>query len=319
MCKISIIIPVYNSSKYLKKCLDSLVNQTVDDIEIIMVNDGSTDNSEKIIKEYQKQDKRIKLINKQNGGQASARNLGLKQAKGEYISFIDSDDYVDINLCKDTLKKATNENYDIVVFDYYIVVDSEEKYNKVLKNNKTGKISQKDFFWAGACPWNKIYRKKFLIENNFSFPEGIMYEDYAAIIPLIRYNPNIYYLNKPYVYYVFTDDSTMRTSEYRTRYEDIFKANEILVNALKDTNYKEELEGLVSYHMLYLGSLNFYKYKKFEQINKISDFMKKNFPNWQKNKYVLELSKKEQILMKFFYLKKYKIIKLIQSIKRCFK
>ena len=92
MCKISVIVPVYNQEKNLDKCMDSLINQSLKDIEFIFVNDGSTDDSEKVILKYQKNDKRIKLISKKNGGQASARNLGLKYAKGEYISFVDSDD-----------------------------------------------------------------------------------------------------------------------------------------------------------------------------------------------------------------------------------
>ena len=100
MNKVSVIIPVYNTSKYLDKCIDSLVNQTLDDIEFIMVNDGSTDNSKEIIEKWVKKDKRIKLYNKENGGQASARNLGLTKAEGEYIAFLDSDDYISYDMYK---------------------------------------------------------------------------------------------------------------------------------------------------------------------------------------------------------------------------
>ena len=102
MIKVSIIVPVYNTSKYLDKCITSLINQTLKDIEIIIVNDGSIDDSQKKIELWQKKDKRIKLYNKENGGQASARNLGLSVANGEYIAFLDSDDYV------------TNDMYDIM-------------------------------------------------------------------------------------------------------------------------------------------------------------------------------------------------------------
>lgn len=319
MCKISIIVPVYNSSKYLNKCLDSLINQSLNDIEIIMVNDGSTDDSESIIKKYQKKDKRVKLINKENGGQASARNLGLEEASGEYISFVDSDDYVDINLCKDAYQVAMRDKYDIVVFDSYITDNIVNNYSKVLNDLPSGKISCKDFFFAGVGPCNKIYKRDFLLKNNFSFPLGIIYEDYASVISLVKYKPTIFYLNKAYYYYFQSPESTMRNNEYNKKYEDIFKANDILAANLKDTEYKDELEYLACYHMLYLGSLNFYKYEKFEQIDKISDFIRVNFPYWYKNKYLLVLDKKSKILMRLFYLKKYKTIKLIQSIKRCFK
>ena len=317
MCKVSIIVPVYNSSNCLKKCLESLINQTLKDIEIIMVNDGSTDNSKDIILKYQKKDKRIILINKKNGGQASARNVGLKHAKGEYISFVDSDDYVDKNMCKDALNTMIKSDCDILVFDYFVTDYKNTNYYKVLKELSTGNINNKQFFFASACPWNKIYKKTFLLDNKFSFPEGMIYEDYAAIIPLIKYNPRIFYINKAYYYYYLSNESKIRKKEYNKKYEDIFKANEILLNILKDTEYTEELEYMVAYHMLYEGSLNFYKYNKLENIDKISDFIKRNFKKWYKNKYVVkELNLKSKLLMKLFYYKKYNIIMFFQRIKR---
>ena len=319
MCKISIIVPVYNSSEYLERCLDSLMGQTLEDIEIIVVNDGSTDCSESIIKKYQKRDKRIKLINKENGGQSSARNLGLNNAKGEYISFVDSDDYIDINLCKDTFQVAKKEKCDIVVFDSYITDSLTNNYSKVLNDFSSGQIDCKDFFFAGVGPCNKIYRRSFLQKNHFSFPLNIIYEDYAAIIPLAKYNPQVYYLNKAYYYYFQSPESTMRKKEYNVKYEDIFAANDILLNSLKDSSYHDELEYIICYHMLYLGSLNFYEYHKLDQIDRIAIFIKNNFPLWYKNQYFLDFPKKKKILMWLFYLKKYKIIKLWQSIKRCFK
>ena len=318
MCKISIVVPVYNASSCLKKCLDSFINQSLKDIEIIMVNDGSTDDSEKIILNYQKKDKRIKLINKKNGGQASARNLGLKEAKGKYISFVDSDDYIDKDLCRDCYKIIEKSKSDILVFDYYITDYIKKEYYKVLKDLQSGKVSDKEFFFAGACPWNKIYKKEFLMNNNFSFPEEIIYEDYAAIIPLIKYRPNVCYINKAYYYYYLSEESTMRKKEYHKKYEDIFKANEILLKKLKDTEYGDELEYMVAYHMLYEGSLNFYKYGKLDNISKISDFVRKNFKNWKKNKYVKELSFKMRLLMSLFYKKRYNTIKRVQSIKHVF-
>ena len=316
MCKISVILPVYNQEKNLDKCINSLINQALKDVEFIFVNDGSTDDSENIILRYQKKDKRIKLINKENGGQASARNLGLKYAKGEYISFVDSDDYVDKSLYKSVYSILEKKDYDILVFDYYITDYKKIGYYKVLNDIQSGVISNKQFFFASACPWNKIYKRSFLLDNNFLFPEGIIYEDYASIIPLIKYNPSVYYINKAYYYYYLSDESTMRKKEYNKKYENIFKANEILVDSLKDTPYKDELEYMVAYHMLYEGSLNFYKYNKLENIDKISNFIKINFKNWSKNKYVKELSFKTKFLMKLFYYKKYKIIKFFQQIKR---
>ena len=312
MSKVSIIVPVYNSEKYLKKCLDSLVSQALKDIEIILVNDGSTDNSLNIINNYLT-DKRVKLFNKENGGQASARNLGLLKSTSDYIIFIDSDDYVSKDMGEKLYDFIYHNNYDIVITDYYIV-SNDKKYIKII-NTKCGRISNKEYLQTAVCPWNKIYKKDFLLANNFKFPEGIIYEDFASIPTLVKYNPKIGYLDKAFVNYVHSEASTMRTKEYKPKYEDIFKACHILYNSLINTEYKEELEYLFIYHMLYLGSLNFYQYEKYKQIDKIANFMKEKFPKWNKNKYLNKNTKKEKILMTLFYYKKYKLIKMIQKIK----
>ncbi len=313
MAKVSIIVPVYNSEKYLKKCLDSLVNQTLKDIEIIVVNDGSTDQSQSIIKKYASQDKRVKLINKKNGGQASARNLGLAQAKGEYIIFIDSDDYAEEDMCE-KMHQAILKGYDIAVSDYYIVSEQGRKYNKVSSCTE-GEISLQDYLMTAVCPWNKIYKTSFLIDNKFTFPEGIIYEDYASIPTLVNYNPKVYYLAKAFVNYVYTESSTMRSDIYKEKYENIFIATDYLYENLVDPKYKEELEYLISYHFLYLGALNFYRFEKYEQLNKIADFMRDKFPKWTKNKYIQTKSFKTKVLMYLFYHKKYSLIRFIQKLK----
>ena len=119
MCKISIIVPVYNSEKYLRRCLDSLQNQSFKDIEIIIVNDGSTDNSQQIIDEYCN-DRRIVCYNQKNSGQAAARNFGLHNANGDFILFVDSDDYVELDFCE-KMYFTIIKGYDIVLSDYYII------------------------------------------------------------------------------------------------------------------------------------------------------------------------------------------------------
>lgn len=315
MAKVSIIVPVYNSEKYLEKCIKSLLNQTLTDIEIIMVNDGSLDSSETIIKKFQQIDSRIILINKQNGGQASARNLGISNSTGEYISFIDSDDYADESLCEKMYEKARLENYDIVCCDYYINTGDTNKYFPIFDFDSR-ELSTNEYIFSGAGPCNKLYKRIFLQENNFIFPEGIIYEDYASIPGLAAHNPKVFYIKIALFYYVHHVDSTMRSNEYKTKYEDIFEATNILYKSLANTKYYLELESLICYHLLYLGSLNFYKYRKFDQIDKISNFIKKNFPNWQKNKYVKKCPKKERLMMSLFYHKKYNIISLCQKFKK---
>lgn len=315
MIKVSIIVPVYNSEKYLKKCLNSLVNQTLKDIEIIIIDDGSTDNSKKIINSFK--DSRINYFYQTNKGQANARNNGLKKVNGKYVMFIDSDDYVDINMCNELFSLANSHDYDIVVTDYYIESKNNTvDYVKILDNNNSKEITHREYMFSDNGPCNKIYKAKFLLDNKFKFPEGIIFEDYASIPTLSIYKPRCYYLNSAFLHYVHHNNSTMRTDEYKEKYENLFEATNILYNKMKDSDCIQELEYLITYHFLYLGSLNFYKYEKYNQLDKISDFMKEKFPKYRKNKYYNKFSFKEKNLMFLFYKKKYNIIKLVQKIKR---
>ena len=119
MKKISVIIPVYNVEKYLYRCVDSVLGQTYYNIEVILIDDGSTDSSPEICDEYQKRDKRVKVIHKKNSGAASSRNIGLSSAKGDYIAFIDSDDYIELDMYENMMKINEEYNCDIVLCDCY--------------------------------------------------------------------------------------------------------------------------------------------------------------------------------------------------------
>ncbi len=314
MSKISVIVPIYNSEKYLNKCLDSLVNQTFKDIEIVLVNDGSTDGSEEIIKDYLEKDDRIIYFKQPNGGQASARNLGLSKASGEYISYLDSDDYVDLDMLE-TIDQHTKDGYDIILSDYYINRKDGEEYHKLYTGN-IGEVKLIDYWKFDTCPWNKVYKKSFLLDNHFSFPEGIMYEDFASIPTLVKYEPKLFYCGRAFVHYVLSDVSTMRSEVYKRKYEDIFEATNYLYNNLNGCGFDQELEELICIHVLYYGSLNFYRFKKYEQIDKISDLIRKVYPKWSKNKYIKAMSIKRKVLMHLFYDKKYEIIRFVQKIKK---
>ena len=316
MIKYSVIIPVYNVENYISKCLDSLVNQTYKDLEIIIVNDGSTDKSLDIVLNYQKKYSNIKLFNIDNHGQSYARNYGLKYARGIYISFIDSDDYVDTNLFLEIDNFLKNKNYDIVMFSYKAISkDGKVLFHKDFDVDDNYNVSSIEYLFSDPSVWNKIYKKEFLDKISFHLPEGMIYEDYCYIPTLIKYSPKIGYIKKSLYYYVYSDASTTRNIEYKEKYEDLIKASNILYNEFKDSTYLNEIAFIIYYHFLYLGSLNFYKFKKYDKIDKISDFMMEKFPNWRKNKYVLKRDKKEKLLAYLFYKKRYKLIKFMQTIK----
>ncbi len=179
--KISVIVPVYNSEKYLERCLNSITKQSLKEIEIICINDGSTDKSCDIIKNFLAVDSRIKLVNQENQGLSVARNNGIKNAVGEYISFIDSDDFIDINFYEVLYTAAKRYNADISCSG---IIKEDAKKKKIIlsfDNEVFEEDIRKKFLISKSLQhcfvWNKIYKRDSLLLNNLFFPSGIIYED----------------------------------------------------------------------------------------------------------------------------------------------
>ena len=185
MKKVSIIIPVWGVEKYISKCLDSLVNQTLEDIEIIVVNDGSPDNSQKIIDEYvKKYPDKVKSYIKENGGQGSARNYGIEVSTGEYIGFVDSDDFVELDMFEKMYNKAKQDKSDIVVCgSYNVSEDYSNKEKDVFVANYDTDLE--NVIFGKMAVWNKIYRINIIIDNKITFKEKVWYEDLAFTLKAI--------------------------------------------------------------------------------------------------------------------------------------
>lgn len=192
----SIIVPIYNVEALLPRCIDSLIGQQYQNIEIILVNDGSTDSSEVVCREYLNRDSRIKLINKENGGLSSARNAGLKLSKGEYIFFVDSDDYVTSDFCSVGVDGFLNHNADVVIFGFNnIFVDT----NKVIKKHcrKSRVISKEEALkgtlidgYINSLAWNKAYKRELF--DNIKYPEGMVFEDVGTTYKIFDKANTIY-------------------------------------------------------------------------------------------------------------------------------
>lgn len=217
MIKISVIVPVYNTSKYLKKCLDSILFQSLKEIEIIVVNDGSTDDSLRILKEYQNKDSRIKIINQKNMGLSGARNSGIKLAQGEYILHIDSDDWIEQDYLKDMYELAEKEEADIVISDFYIDYNGE-KVNYLIDQGKNRIINKeqclKYIFYLKGYPavWNKLFKRKLYTDNRIEHPINInLGEDLGTTPKLIYFSNKIVKLNKAYIHYMQNATSITKT------------------------------------------------------------------------------------------------------------
>ena len=170
---ISVIVPVYKTELYLKRCLDSIINQTYSNLEIILINDGSPDNCRSICDEYKQKDNRITVIHQQNQGQGTARNNGIKIATGDYISFVDSDDYLDLTTYEQTMNFMLENKLDIVCFNFYTIYNDNEFYaelnfekTQIFTKEKTLIHALKNDFYPGVC--NKIYKSTIVKKLSFS-------------------------------------------------------------------------------------------------------------------------------------------------------
>lgn len=321
--KVSVIVPVYNVEKFIDKCLDSLVKQSLKEIEIIVVNDGTKDNSQKIIDKYvKKYPDKIKSYIKENGGQGSARNYGLKKTTGEYIGYVDSDDFVEKDMYKKLYNKAKENNYDIVVCGNYNV--SEDYQNKNIDafiNNYNTDLE--NIFFGKMAVWNKIYKRDILIKNKLEFKEKVWYEDLAFTLKAIMNSNTFAFIDEPLYDYLIREGSTMNNSNVQRNLEILDAFNDILsyIQHNKKEEYFNKIEFLAIDH-IYISAIvrvlkaDSDKNIKKETIEKLINYMNKNFPNYKSNKYINTLSKNRKIIYKLINIKMYGLINLIFKVKK---
>lgn len=300
MYKISVIIPVYNSQDFLKKCLDSVLNQSLDNYEVIVIDDGSTDKSLEIIKSFSNKYSNLTYKSKINEGQAVARNLGIETAKGEYVCFVDSDDYIDKYMLEKLYKKAISEKADIVVCDFFEEYKNKTIPRKALYINAENIAKSYMVSMAGPC-W-KIIKTSLFKNNSIKFLENCIYEDLAIIPALALYTDKISYYNESLYHYIIREESTMQKKNYNKSMESIFDVINFVYDKFKDKNYQAELEFLYINHLLYAGCGRFLQYKNTEDmILKIRNIMKEKFPKWRENIYFKKQNKIYKVTCNIFY------------------
>lgn len=246
---ISVIVPIYNVEKYLTKCIESIINQTYKNLEIILVDDGSPDNCPIICDEYAKKDSRIKVIHKKNGGLSDARNVGLNIAAGEYIMFIDSDDFVEIDMMESMMNNMINSNVDLVVCNIKYIYDNSEK----VKYNQEDKILDKyeamqEYIKDGivqAVAWNKLYKRNLI--NGMRYKVGKINEDEFFTYKIVDRTNKIYYNSKPFYNYVQRNTSIM--GSYSIKRLDAVEASYERLNFIKERYpelYVEEKKNFIN-------------------------------------------------------------------------
>lgn len=286
MPKVSVIVPIYNVEKYLEKCINSLLSQTLEDIQIILVNDGSKDNSGNIAKEYEKNNKdRVIYVEKENGGLSDARNYGLKYATGDFIAFLDSDDYIEKNAYEKMYNKAIEENADYVECDFLwefpnkIRVDKQYPYK-----NKKEMLS-----FVRVVAWNKLIKRQLITDNNLEFPKGLRYEDVEFTYKLIPFINKFDYVDKPFIHYVQREGSIANVQNERTA--EIFTVLDNVIEFYKKNNiyeeYRDELEYNYARYLLCSSLKRMCKIKdktiREKLLTESWERLNLNFPNWKEN------------------------------------
>ncbi len=300
--KVSIIVPVYNVEKYLTVCMESLIHQTLENIEIIVVNDGSPDNSIKILEEYErKYPDKVKVFTTENRGVSHARNYGLDRAVGEYILFVDSDDFIELDMAEKLYTKAITDNNDLVMcarYNVYEVAGKEELQKKEMKifyMNQNYKMSERKFelVHASPFPWDKLFKRSLL--KDIRFPEGIRFEDLVLAFEVMAIAESIGVVPEPlYNYRKTTQVGFLNSFSEATK--DIVKAFSLLFQFMKEhklyDTFKEELEYVCVRHFFYRYE-SFYSDEKKGQlplkidiINATQDFLESQAPEWPVNHYL---------------------------------
>lgn len=311
---VSIIVPIYNVENYIDKCFNSLVNQTYENIEILAVNDGTLDNSMALVVNYQNQYKNIIILNKKNGGLSDARNFGIEHANGDFLVFIDSDDYIDYSMIEKLVQAALFNDAEIAVCDMKYIYDNDDtKYSSGgdfivdnIKNNPS-------LFMINNSACNKLFHKKLFDKN--SFIKGIWYEDLATI-PKCLYEANrIAKVDEALYFYYQRSNSIIHTKNQKVF--DIYIAlNELKSYLIKKNDYKRFKRILTRMLVIQGVELTNIRIKSFD--GSIQDYFQMNHnksveysPLWYFDLYVWSSGFKKWVAFTLFYLKQFKILELL--------
>lgn len=260
---ISVIIPVYNVEKYIRQCLESMINQSFLNIEIIIINDGTKDNSMRIVNEYIS-DKRIKVIEKENGGISSARNRGIKEAKGKYIYFIDSDDWAEKDILEVLYRDNKGEDIIFTNYIYYNEVTGKKREKKYKFPDKIKIKSGKYYFYndAEVLVWNRLYRREFLIENKLFFKEGIIHEDEEFSFKSLMLAKKVKYIESYLFYYRTSREGSIT---YKPNYPKIINSLKEIEKSFLVFSSDKRLDEFVKMRVLLRKNIIEYRKKSYER------------------------------------------------------
>lgn len=294
--KLSIIVPCYKVEEYLPRCLDSLVNQTLEEIEIICINDGSPDNSLNILKSYkEKYEDKIVIIDKKNEGVWRGRKDGIKIAKGEFIGFVDSDDYVALDYAKSLYKSAKENNSDIAVCGFdRIDLDTGKLFSREMckKDSKLIDIEKnpEDLLELNGAPWNKIYKRELLQKQHDLQNVPKILDDMMFLLLLYINAKKVSFINKSLVYYMVRKDSiinSIKQDKIDSTYKAMKEIREIYTNENKNMLEYIDVNAFLHLGVSLMFRLSYDKEADFDKLLKNNTkFLNTTFPLWRKSKYL---------------------------------
>lgn len=320
--KLSVVIPAYNVEKYIERSIKSVCNQTIKDIEVIVVNDGSTDKTKFIVEKLKKNDSRIILINKKNGGLSSARNAGIEIARGEFICHLDGDDWIEKSAYEKMIDLAEKENLDIVVSDYYDDFDNGKKIKHSDIKFETNIFSSEDYlrgyFLGKGVPaiWNKIYRAELYKKNSIKHPENLSIGEDAATLPkLILHSKKIGKINENYIHYIQNPNSMTR-SNIALKFDDLINVfldiEKYFINRKEYYKYENEI---LQNKLIHFSNFIFYPsdWKNKTYLNNV-DYLLNFFSNKEIyiNLYVLGIFRRNYYKIQY-YLKSKKLMYIVNK------
>ncbi len=325
MPKVSIIIPMYNVEKYIEACLDSVMNQTMNDYEVIVIDDGSRDHSyEKALKYQSRYPQQMRVYKQENAGQGAVRNNGVKMASGEYILFVDSDDTVSEYFVEKAYKVITESQADIGIFDAVIVDENRQRKEDMTgchcRNPICNLLSYPQLLFEYPAPWNKIYKKELFIRNSLGYPTHMWYEDLVGATLFYTAADKIAVIHEPLYYYMQRSDSVMH-SKVDAKNIEILKAMDMIRSFYRDKKiynvYEAELEYLAIYHILVAAAGRTVKADANSPFpSQFLAYMNEKFPEWKHNKYISSLSVMNKLKLKLLENQQYKLIHLLYKFQR---
>lgn len=323
MAKVSVVVPVYNVERYVEKCVDSILNQTETDFELLLVDDGSIDSSGKLCDQYAEKDSRVRVIHQPNAGLGGARNTGIEAAAGEWLLFVDSDDWIEPLTLSSSLKAAAKTGAELVMFAFRSVDEQGSSVQifreEMPKETPVDPRQQKDVLLTAPCAWNKLYRRSLFETTGVRYPPRVWYEDIRTTLKLMLAADSVAFIDDVLYNYLLREGSITKNVN-ADRNVEIVEAFEDILSYFRETGqfetYRQELCYLTLYHVYLTASVRVLRIdRKHPLLPKFAAFLKEQFPDYRQCPYLCRLGRNKKLVFSLLEKNRYGLISLLFRLK----